>query len=1339
MAFALAVISSPAYATIVLKGSASGSNTGIPGDGTAGVLTISRPAAAKPGMAMIVSIAARPSQMTWTVPSGWTQLSVAAEQVNGGSSTDPGGMTMKTFWRIVGTAEPTSYSWTFANTIGISTAYCTSPNPPTYSNCSAGGSAVGGMLVFSGLDTSSTPIDGTPTSKLMNTSTLTFSTNPVTTTTANAVVVSMISYLSAGSFVYSGTSCGTTEVMDVSTPVAANAVGTTLQMGYFTKATAGVSCAPQSTANGNSDSGIGHLLALKSSARDLSLDMARDVPLSQGGTAKYTLTITNEGSLQEPGPLTIIDTLPTGLTLNSYSGTNWSCSGTTTVICTLIGTLNAGVSATPLVLTVNVSPSATGVITNTATASGTGGDSNSANDTDTDTYVILPTALVYYKFDEAANAISFAESGGGASGTATGGVAKATGNPPPTVGAALSGNPGTCGSVQIPTGTGAFGVDTGVNVKTAVGNAGTIAFWYAGSTAWNDGLTRVLLDASADLGTNTQDRHFFLLKDGTGKLVFSLKDSAGTVSTATSASFSYPASAWHHIVLTWDVAASSINIYVDGNSAAAASSAIALNGTLGTLATLYLGAQRMVGVGGGPTSYLATPMNTAYGYLDEVRIYNTAFAPLAIPSVYALTHACAATVDHFELSLPSTASACLPVVPKVTACADTSSPCTNGQSVELGRTATLAVSAGSLTSTTVTFDSLGVANGSWNYSTAITGATATVTLSGAQLPAGQSAVLNAYKCCPNGTSCTGSSLTSSVCTTTFTSCASAASGFNVVDSYYADKGYNAAADHRIYTKLAGWSETTGVAGNTAFRLDVVALKSDGTTETNYAGSSGSKDVRLDIFDDSSGTSCNSSAGACAACSKTIVATVNPLTFAGANAGYQNDVTVSLGNTNAYSRLIARVTDTNPSPTIYACSSDAFSVRPQGFSVSATTTMSPSSGGSAATSTVKAGADFVLTANSAASGYGGTPTLVQANVSDFLGSTTPNLLTGSFGAANASGLATGTFQYAEVGYVTLAGGAIADTSFVNTLAFDSTNGDCVAGSTNNTKINGKYGCSIGNTGTSFGRFIPDHFNTVVTQVAGVPMACPDGACPTTYNGMVYSGQPFSVTVTAKNVSDGTTANYKASNGYAKTTTLTPYGALGTTTAVAGAGAIGVGSVTAFLNGTLTEAAQKYTFSTALTAPTNVYINASDGEADSRRATNPTTTSVEGGVRIASGRIRISNVYGSERLLLPVTAIVEYYNGVNWVTSSTDSVSSFVLGTPIIVTGPLTVAGLTETIAADACASSVFCAGQKKTNLDSHNVTGGATFTLIAPSWLPNSGARVTFGQYKSPLIYRRENY
>jgi MSHA biogenesis protein MshQ len=200
-------------------------------------------------------------------------------------------------------------------------------------------------------------------------------------------------------------------------------------------------------------------------------------------------------------------------------------------------------------------------------------------------------------------------------------------------------------------------------------------------------------------------------------------------------------------------------------------------------------------------------------------------------------------------------------------------------------------------------------------------------------------------------------------------------------------------------------------------------------------------------------------------------------------------------------------------------------------------------------------------------------------------------------------------------------------------------------------------------------------------------------------------------------------------------------LGAATAVSGAGTLGVASVTAFTAGTLTESTEKYTFTTTPTTPTNIYINASDGEASSRRTSNPTSTSLEGGVRVVSGRINIPNMYGSERLQLPLTATVQYYNGTNWVNSLTDSVTSF--NTSLSTAGGNLVAtlktGLASGITVVSPGTAAVVAGVRTFILAAPLVSGSVDLSLNAPTYLPSAASRATFGIYKSPLIYRRENY
>jgi hypothetical protein len=82
------------------------------------------------------------------------------------------------------------------------------------------------------------------------------------------------------------------------------------------------------------------------------------------------------------GTVTVVDTLPAGLTATNIAGTGWACV-LNTLTCTRADVLNAGASYPAITLTVNVAANVGGTVTNTATVSG-GGELNTANDTASD-------------------------------------------------------------------------------------------------------------------------------------------------------------------------------------------------------------------------------------------------------------------------------------------------------------------------------------------------------------------------------------------------------------------------------------------------------------------------------------------------------------------------------------------------------------------------------------------------------------------------------------------------------------------------------------------------------------------------------------------------------------------------------------------------------------------------------------------------------------------------------------------------------------------------------------------------------------------------------------------
>ena len=108
--------------------------------------------------------------------------------------------------------------------------------------------------------------------------------------------------------------------------------------------------------------------------------------------AIYTITVTNSGSAVTAGVVTVVDTLPTGLTATAISGSGWTCVAVT-LTCTRGDALAAGTSYSSITVTVNVANSLAGPVTNTATVSG-GGETNTANDTARDVAAVTLSAPV---------------------------------------------------------------------------------------------------------------------------------------------------------------------------------------------------------------------------------------------------------------------------------------------------------------------------------------------------------------------------------------------------------------------------------------------------------------------------------------------------------------------------------------------------------------------------------------------------------------------------------------------------------------------------------------------------------------------------------------------------------------------------------------------------------------------------------------------------------------------------------------------------------------------------------------------------------------------------------
>lgn len=290
--------------------------------------------------------------------------------------------------------------------------------------------------------------------------------------------------------------------------------------------------------------------------------------------------------------------------------------------------------------------------------------------------------------------------------------------------------------------------DTLVSPASGLGNSGALSFFYFGNTSWNAGNAATLMDATLNAA-----RPFYVVRNSGGTLSFGLADGAGTRLTVTSTAQNIAARRWTHVAVTWRLAAgtnqSTLRVYVGGVLVGTAIGTT--NGMLDPgLGTLFAGDNRSSAIASGASA------NSANGAIDELRLYNYEITLAEIAADMVATHSCAPPVDHYEVSVPSSTIACLGSTVTVTACADSSSPCTNPSTGVLGQTASLSASGGASVSPLITFDATGRATAALAHATASNGTVAAVSLSNEQTPGS-----NPRQCCPDGVACSAANSCSS--------------------------------------------------------------------------------------------------------------------------------------------------------------------------------------------------------------------------------------------------------------------------------------------------------------------------------------------------------------------------------------------------------------------------------------------------------------------------------------------------------------------------------------------------------------------------------------------------
>jgi hypothetical protein len=128
-------------------------------------------------------------------------------------------------------------------------------------------------------------------------------------------------------------------------------------------------------------------------APDLVAEVSHQGSFAQGQTAvAYTLFAANKGGKTTTGTITLVDTLPAGLTATAISGTGWNCT-LATLTCTTTNQIQGTVTSNPITLTINVDVNAPSSVTNTVTVSG-GGETVTTDNSAADVTPILPPVVL---------------------------------------------------------------------------------------------------------------------------------------------------------------------------------------------------------------------------------------------------------------------------------------------------------------------------------------------------------------------------------------------------------------------------------------------------------------------------------------------------------------------------------------------------------------------------------------------------------------------------------------------------------------------------------------------------------------------------------------------------------------------------------------------------------------------------------------------------------------------------------------------------------------------------------------------------------------------------------
>ncbi len=871
--------------------------------------------------------------------------------------------------------------------------------------------------------------------------------------------------------------------------------------------------------------------------------------------------------------------------------------------------------------------------------------------------------------------------------------------------------------------TGVRFADAGVNMA----GQGTAMFWYKSNLAWNSGQAAQLLDA-----TLTNGQWFYLTKTATGTLYFQVTDSTGALRSVETSAQAFAANTWVHVAISWNFNASPtansdhLQIFVDG--AAPTPAPFTSSGSLATLDYVH--------VGDNPSGFTGTKgtVNSANGTMDELRLYNSELNQGQVLGIRSATHSCGSyVIDHLELRPASwSGNACAPGTMVLAACANSTvgpscTPYTKGLVATLSSTGAATLWDAATGGTSIV---IGYGQSSANKSFYAAAGTATINAVGTGDPP---IADGAIKCIVGGVS---------------GSCNWTSANGGLVLTVPASGVVTAGKSTSVAVQAVHSSgPTPGAACVPVQNLSTAGLKvwTTPSSPTSFAATSTSASVTVG----GAPQVANALAGTYATTPQVLPASnnVTGLSFDGTatTALWLKHMDTGQFALNATLDVAATAT----APVLNLSGTAGVTVIPVGYGVSATAVQASTATQTACATFPLAACDTAAGGNARGASAGGTfATTVNAVLwtadadTDFA----DNPVTPSY----AGSVALSPTLVAPAGGAT---GALASTTAV-LVAGTSTNASqswTQAGAMKITASGSYFGQSVTGQSVVLGRFSPRNFTTTLTTAG----------CGT----FTYSGQAMTV-VTVKAMDGASvpavTPNYVGA--FARPVTLTDASA---TTS----GAITLNSLPAanFASG-VGLATPVYTFTNKQTAPATLILRASDGEVTSAGY-------AEAAPPVRSGRIRVGNAYGSELLAtgLRVPTVIEYYDtspAAGWRTG-TDTCTvitpgNFAFAFPVNAKNHLT-ACETAVTATGANPSPVVTlsspgvgnAGWTDLTLNlgvtgagsQCVVVGGAggaatTVNTTGAPWLryPWAGAgdvdptaRATFGVFRTPITYSRENY